>query len=66
MVLLPDRSGYPTLVQPVTVANRTVTQSTMEGILGFFLLYIITAGGHEFLVLDLPITININLFDDIK
>jgi trk system potassium uptake protein TrkH len=42
---------YPTLVQPVTVANRTVTQSTMEGILGFFLLYIITTVGASMLVL---------------
>jgi trk system potassium uptake protein TrkH len=42
---------YPTLVQPVTVANRAVTQSTMEGILGFFLLYIMTTVGASMLVL---------------
>lgn len=42
---------YPTLVQPVTVARRTVTQSTMQGILGFFLLYIITTVGASMLVL---------------
>jgi trk system potassium uptake protein TrkH len=33
---------YPNLVQPVTIAHRVVTTSTMQGILGFFLLYIIT------------------------
>ena len=33
---------YPGLVHPVTVANRSVTQSTIQGILGFFLLYITT------------------------
>ena len=33
---------YPNLVHPVTVANRTVTQSTIQGILGYFLLYIST------------------------
>lgn len=33
---------YPSLVQPVTIAHRAVTTSTMQGILGFFLLYIIT------------------------
>jgi trk system potassium uptake protein TrkH len=33
---------YPNLVQPVTIAQRAVTTSTMQGILGFFLLYIIT------------------------
>ena len=33
---------YPTLVNPVTMRGRTVPHSTIEGILGFFLLYIMT------------------------
>jgi trk system potassium uptake protein TrkH len=31
---------YPTLVHPVTLGRRAVSQATIQGILGFFLLYI--------------------------
>ncbi len=33
---------HPNVVQPVTIAQRVVTTSTMQGILGYFLLYITT------------------------
>ena len=42
---------YPKVVQPVTIAGRPVTTATMQGILGFFLLYIITTIFASMLVL---------------
>ncbi len=42
---------YPSLVQPVLVDGRPVTQSTIQAILGFFLLYIMTIACATMLVL---------------
>jgi len=42
---------HPSLVQPVTVARRGVRDSTLQGILGFLLLYIITTAVATGLVL---------------
>jgi trk system potassium uptake protein TrkH len=42
---------YPTLVQPVMIRGRAIPQSTIQGILGFFLLYISTTAIATLLVL---------------
>ena len=42
---------YPTLVHPVTIGRRAVSQGTIQAILGFFLLYIITTVVATMLVL---------------
>lgn len=42
---------YPTLVHPVTLGNRAVSQATIQGILGFMLLYISTTAIATVLVL---------------
>lgn len=42
---------YPNLVHPVTLGRRAVPDATIRGILGFFMLYIVTTGVATALVL---------------
>lgn len=46
---------YPTIVHPVTFGNRPVSRNAVQGILGFFLLYIITTCVAAMMVLAMGV-----------